>query len=205
MQNFGDILFRGEALEEQARRGSREAYARMTAAPAPDALSEREKGFIAARDSFYMATVSEDGWPYMQHRGGPKGFLKAIGPDRLAFADYRGNKQYLSTGHVRETRRAALFLMDYPNRARLKILASARVLNAEDDPDLAGKVSTPGEGRVERIFDLTVKAFDWNCPQFITPRFTEDEVRAIFEPQIAELERLKEENAALKAKLGGEA
>ncbi len=198
MKHFGDIMFTETVKAEQARMGSREAYAKMTARPAPEVLSEREAAFIAARDSFYMASVTETGWPYVQHRGGPKGFLRVIGPARLGFADYRGNKQYVPTGNFQTDGRASLFLMDYPNRARLKILARASVVMAADAPDLAAMLHVEGEGRVERVFTLEVEAFDWNCPQFITPRFTEDEVRAAMAPQ---LEALAVENEKLKARL----
>ncbi len=206
MRHFGDILFRGAVEAEQARRGSRAAYAKMTAQPAPAALSAREREFIEARDSFYMASVSEDGWPYVQHRGGPPGFLKVLDGARLAFGDYRGNKQYVSTGHFKRNDRAALFLMDYPNRRRLKILATATVQEADENAALAARLSMEGEGRVERLFVLNVEAFDWNCPQFITPRFTADELSEALAPQLAEMERLKDENESLKtrlAELGG--
>ena len=198
MQHFGDIMFTETVKAEQARMGSREGYAKMTARPAPEGLSEREADFIAARDSFYLASVTETGWPYVQHRGGPKGFLRVLGPTTLGFADYRGNKQYVSTGNFKTDDRAALFLMDYPHKARLKILARSSIVMAADAPDLAAKVHIDGEGRVERVFTLEVEAFDWNCPQFITPRFSEDEVRTIITPQF---DALKEENETLKARL----
>ena len=199
MKHFGDILFQGAVKDEQMRHGSRAAYAAMTAKPPPDTLSDREIEFIAARDSFYMASVSEDGWPYIQHRGGPRGFLKAIDRRTLAFADYRGNKQYISTGHFKRNNRAALFLMDYPNRRRLKILATAQIVDLDAAPELA-MVLDPDQ-KAERIFRLTVEAADWNCPQHITPRFTESEIRDGLAPQLAVFEQLKEENAALKARL----
>ncbi len=201
MKHFGDILFRGAVAAEQTRRGSRAAYAKMTAAPAPDGFSEREKDFIEARDSFYIASVSEDGWPYIQHRGGPRGFLRVVDDNTLAFGDYRGNKQYVSTGHFARNNRAALFLMDYPNRRRLKILATVNVHERDDAPELAAHVSVDGEGNVERIFKFTVEAFDWNCPQFITPRSGADEMRGLLAPQVAEMERLQAENEKLKAQL----
>lgn len=201
MKHFGDIMFTNSVKAEQARRGSREAYAKMTARPVPETLSEREAAFIAARDSFYMASVSENGWPYVQHRGGPKGFLKVTGDATLAMGDYRGNKQYVSTGNLKNDDRVALFLMDYPNRARLKILAHAEIVEAADNPRLAAEASVAGEGRVERIFTFRVEAFDWNCPQFITPRFTEDEVRAVIAPHMQNLAALEAENEALKKRL----
>ncbi len=198
MRNFGDIMFTETVKAEQEKRGSRAGYAKMTARPAPEGLSEREEAFIAARDSFYMASVTETGWPYVQHRGGPKGFLKVLGPTTLGFADYRGNKQYVSTGNLKTDDRVSLFLMDYPNRARLKMLARAKIQNAVDAPETASLFEVVGQGNVERLFTLELEAFDWNCPQFITPRFTEDEVRAAVAPQI---EKLKAENDALKAQI----
>jgi predicted pyridoxine 5'-phosphate oxidase superfamily flavin-nucleotide-binding protein len=194
MRHFGDIAFTDTVRSEQTRLGSREAYAKMTAQPAPERLSEKELEFIAARDSFYMATVSETGWPYVQHRGGPRGFLKVLGPALLGFADFRGNRQYVSTGNLKTDDRTALFLMDYPNRRRLKILARSTVVPAETDPELAAKLTMPGDGRIERLFLMNVEAFDWNCSQFITPRFTEEELG----PMLDELEALREENKRLK-------
>ena len=201
MRHFGDILFRGAVEAEQERRGSRSAYAKMTEQPAPEALSSRETEFIEARDSFYMASVSEDGWPYVQHRGGPAGFLKVLDGATLGFGDYRGNKQYVSTGHFSRNHRAALFLMDYPNRRRLKILATVDIQEADEDPALAARLSMEGSGKVERLFLLNIEAFDWNCPQFITPRFTTDEMREALAPKFAEMERLQLENASLKQRL----
>lgn len=195
MRHFGDIAFTETVKSEQTRHGSREAYAKMTAQPAPERLSAKEMEFIAARDSFYMATVTETGWPYVQHRGGPRGFLKILGPTQLGFADYRGNRQYVSSGNLKTDDRTALFLMDYPNRRRLKMLVRTTVIPADADPALAAQLAMPEEGRVERLFLLNVEAFDWNCPQFITPRFTEEEMSPILD----ELEALREENKRLKA------
>ncbi len=198
MKNFGDIMFTDTVKAEQERRGSRASYAKMTARPAPEGLSERETAFIEVRDSFYMASVTETGWPYVQHRGGPAGFLRVLSPTQLGFADYRGNKQYVSTGNFKTEDRASLFLMDYPNKARLKILARVRVQSADEAPELAARLHVEGEGRVEGVFTLAVEAFDWNCPQFITPRFTAEQVREMMAPQF---EQLNAENEALKARL----
>lgn len=202
MKHFGDIAFTDHVKAEQQARGSREMYAGMTARPAPDGFSEREAAFIAMRDSFYMATVSEDGWPYIQHRGGPRGFLKVLSPTQLGFADYRGNRQYVSVGNLQTERRVSLFLMDYPNRARLKLLGRASEQEAADDPALAQRLDIEGQGKVERLFTIEVEAFDWNCPQFITPRFTEDELAASLSPIVEELQTLRQENAFLKQELG---
>nr|WP_203565983.1 pyridoxamine 5'-phosphate oxidase family protein [Aurantimonas aggregata] len=164
-----------------------------------DRFGEREQAFIATRDSFYMASVSETGWPYVQHRGGPKGFLKTIDERTLAFADYRGNRQYISTGNLVADSRTCLFLMDYPHRARLKIYAHAEIVEPDADAALAELVAMPGyRAKIERIFRLTLDAFDWNCPQHITPRFTEEEIAAAVQPLRDRLAQLEAENAALR-------
>jgi predicted pyridoxine 5'-phosphate oxidase superfamily flavin-nucleotide-binding protein len=160
--------------------------------PESDPLTEEEKAFIEARDSFYMATVSENGWPYMQHRGGQTGFLRVVSPNQLAFADYKGNRQMLSTGNLAANHRVALFLMDYPRRERLKILGHARVEDARQHPDLVAQIAEPEvRGIVERVVLIEVVSFDWNCPKYITPRFTAAEVEEAVAPlhqRIAELE-----------------
>ncbi len=160
-------------------------------APTPDELGMVEREYIAARDSFYLATVTETGWPYVQHRGGPAGFLKVLGPARLGFADVRGNRQLLSTGNVAANDRVALFLMDYPQRSRLKILGHAKIVPASDDPELLAALEIAGGARAERLVTIDVVAFDWNCPKYITPRYTKAEVETVIAPlrgRIAELE-----------------
>ena len=149
-------------------------------APARDAFTEEEAAFIATRDSFYMATTNADGWPYIQHRGGPAGFLKVLGPHLLGFADLKGNRQLLSTGNLEGNDRVALFLMDYPHRERLKILGHARVLDAREHSDLADQLSPAPElrDRIERLFLIEAVSYDWNCPQYITPRYTLAEFEA---------------------------
>jgi predicted pyridoxine 5'-phosphate oxidase superfamily flavin-nucleotide-binding protein len=171
----------------------------FVSAPERDALTEDEIDFIRARDSFYMATTSENGWPYMQHRGGRAGFLRVLNPHELAFADYRGNRQMLSTGNLAANNRVALFLMDYPQRTRLKILGHARVEDARQHPDLVQQLAEPDVQRiVERLFFIDIVSFDWNCPKYITPRYTADEIRELTAPlkeRIAELEaQLKTRN-----------
>jgi uncharacterized protein len=157
----------------------------------PDPLGPEEIEFISQRDSFYMATVTENGWPYIQHRGGQPGFLRVLGPSRLAFADYKGNRQMLSTGNLAANERVALFLMDYPQRTRLKILGHARVEDAREHPELVAQLADKDVHRlVERVFFIEVAAFDWNCPQYITPRYTAAEVEKAVAPlkqRIAEL------------------
>jgi predicted pyridoxine 5'-phosphate oxidase superfamily flavin-nucleotide-binding protein len=170
-----------------------------------DRFSDGEAGFIAERDSFYMATVSETGWPYVQHRGGPRGFLKRVDERTLAFADYRGNKQYISTGNLAANNRACLFLMDYAHRARLKIYVHVETLAPGDDPAVDALVLDPGYGaKVERIFRLRLETFDWNCPQHITARFTEAEVSAATQPLRERLAALEEENGALRARVSNQ-
>ena len=167
-----------------------------------DRFTENEAAFIADRDSFYMATVSETGWPYVQHRGGPRGFLKVVDEKTLAFADYRGNRQYISTGNLAADHRACLFLMDYPHRARLKIYAHVETLALDDDPDLTALVAMPGyKARLERIFRLRLETFDWNCRQHITPRFTEREIAEAVRPLRDRLAQLESETAELRARL----
>ena len=202
MKQFGEIAFTSHVKAEQEARGSREMYAGMVARPAPEGFGEREAAFISMRDSFYMATVSEDDWPYIQHRGGPRGFLKVLSDSRLGFADYRGNRQYVSIGNLQTEQRVSLFLMDYPNRARLKLLGRAKVQEAVSNPDLAEALAIEGQGNVERLFTIDIDAFDWNCPQFITPRFTEEELAASLSPMVEELQTLRQENAFLKQELG---
>lgn len=158
-----------------------------------DPLGTHEMEFVARRDSFYMATVTSDGWPYIQHRGGPVGFLKALDRQTLGFADFKGNRQLLSAGNLTANDRVSLFFMDYPRRERLKILGYARVLDARDYHDLAVQLSpVPGlPGKVERLFLIQVLSFDWNCPQYITPRYTAAEVEETIAPlnqRIVELE-----------------
>lgn len=165
-------------------------------------FTDSEMTFIADRDSFYMASISETEWPYIQHRGGPRGFLKVIDDRTLAFADYRGNRQYISTGNFAGNDRCCLFLMDYPRRARLKIYAYVAQVASADDPALAALVTdTAYKATTERIFRLRLEAFDWNCPQHITPRFTEDEIEDALHPLRDRLTRLETENAELRIRL----
>jgi predicted pyridoxine 5'-phosphate oxidase superfamily flavin-nucleotide-binding protein len=167
-----------------------------------ETFTENEEAFIAERDSFYMASVSETGWPYVQYRGGPPGFLKVIDETTLAFADFRGNRQYISVGNLDANDRVALILVDYPRRARLKILAHTERLALDAEPGLLERVSDPGyRGKPERIFRLKLAAFDWNCPQHIVPRFSEAEISRAVQPLRDKLEALEAENRALRARL----
>ena len=165
-------------------------------------FTPNEIAFIGERDSFYMASVSETGWPYVQHRGGPPGFLKVIDEVTLAFADYAGNRQYISVGNLDANDRVALILVDYPRRARLKILAHAERLALDADPALLARVTIPGyRARPERLFRLRLAAFDWNCPQHIVPRFTEAEVGRAVQPLQERVDTLETENRALRERL----
>ena len=173
-----------------------EAYGQSQAVPPaaePDQLGAREIAFIGARDSFYLASLTEAGAPYLQHRGGPVGFLRVLDASTLGFADYAGNRQLLTVGHLRRDPRVALFLMDYPGRRRLKIDGTAEVVALDSDPALRERLGPRGAeaGAEQRLVLIQVEAFDWNCPQFITPRFTAAELRQrqrALEERIAELE-----------------
>jgi predicted pyridoxine 5'-phosphate oxidase superfamily flavin-nucleotide-binding protein len=204
MGRFANIAFTPRVKAEQERMGSRRAYAHADGSTAPDDIGDSEEEFLAARDSFYMASIGETGWPYIQHRGGPKGFVKVLDPHTIGFTDYRGNKQYVSLGNIGGDDRVALIFVDYPNRARLKVLARAAVVTAESAPDVI-KALTVGMGdyaaRVERGFVLRVEGLDWNCPQHITPRFTEDEARESVAPLLQRLEAAEAENRELRASL----
>ncbi len=175
---FAELMFTDSVKAEQETYGSRARLQRFAEMAGPnDEFSSREASFIAERDTFYMATVNNDGWPYVQHRGGPAGFLRVLGPTQLAYADFRGNTQLVSVGNVTTNDRVSLILMDYPNRQRLKILGHMRVANAQDVPadDLAAVELPDYRALVERVVYIDVAAFDWNCPQHITQRFTETE------------------------------
>jgi predicted pyridoxine 5'-phosphate oxidase superfamily flavin-nucleotide-binding protein len=189
-EKFLEILFTDSVRKAQEQYFGHSQ--RIRGAGERDAFTNEEIEFIQSRDSFYMATVSESGWPYMQHRGGTKGFLRVTGPTSLAFADYRGNRQMVSTGNVAVNDRVCLFLMDYAQRARLKILGRARVEDAREHRELVTTLSTPDvQSIVERLFLIDVVSYDWNCPKYITPRYTAAEVEEAVMPlrrRIAELE-----------------
>ena len=191
---FADIAFTPNVKLMQERHGSRAQYARLQAHGGPnDALGPKESAFLARADSLYLATVSETGWPYVQHRGGPEGFLRVLSPTRIGFADFRGNVQFVSVGNVQNDDRATIIVMDYVNRRRLKILGHLRFVDLADaEPAVARAVDLPGyPARVERVALFDVAAFDWNCPQHITRRFTEAQIEVVTRPlrdRIAELE-----------------
>lgn len=174
---FLDIAVTPAVRAAQEANGAAQMWQDFKGHRAFDRLDERTKGFIEARDSFYIASTSETGWPYIQHRGGVRGFLKVLDDATIAFADYRGNRQYISLGNFSANDKACLFLMDYPNRTRLKMYARAKAHALDEDPELTRKVlGGAATGRAERIMTLSIESFDWNCPQYIVPRFTADEI-----------------------------
>jgi predicted pyridoxine 5'-phosphate oxidase superfamily flavin-nucleotide-binding protein len=197
---FLDIAVTPNVKEAQRANGSADYWDGFSGERTFDRFGEAERAFIAARDSFYMATVSESGWPYVQHRGGPPGFLKMLDEKTLGFADFRGNLQYISVGNVAADDRAALILVDYPNQARLKILAHVEMRDIAADSELAGRLAVPGyKAKLERACLLTLETFDWNCPQHITPRYTMDEIQGAVAPLQARIAQLEEENRLLRA------
>jgi hypothetical protein len=197
--HFGEIAFTDTVKRLQEAAGSRESYARMAAAPGPSeaALGPNEAAFIASRDSFYMASVSETGWPYIQHRGGPEGFVRVIDDRTIGFADFRGNRQYVSVGNLMHDDRVSLFFMDYARRARLKMLGHVQLVGA-DDPILAKLAVGEYRARIERGFLIRIEAFDWNCPQHITERYTLAEVENAVGSLRARIAALEGELAAAR-------
>lgn len=204
---FMDVARTPGVAAAQAEMGADHLWTAFNGHRAFDRFTADEATFLAQRDSFYIASVSETGWPYVQHRGGPPGFLKMIDPQTLAFADYRGNRQYISTGNFRTNDRACLILVDYVRRARLKMYVHVETLAPGAEPAVTERVVDPAYGAsIERIFRLRLVAFDWNCPQHIAPRFTESEVAAAVQPLRDRLAAVEQENIDLRrqlADLGG--
>ena len=199
---FLDTLSTPGVRNAQAANGSRDMWENLGADRPGDRLGASETAFIAARDSFYMATVSQSGWPYVQHRGGPAGFLKVIDDRTLGFADFRGNRQFISLGNIADNDRVALILVDYPNRARLKILAHMQAIDLTEKPDFAARLALPGyRGLPERGFLLHLENFDWNCSQHITPRFTVAEIESAVSPLRARIAALEAENQMLRDRI----
>lgn len=177
MTNYSTLAFTDPVKKLQERYGSRSAYARQERYAYLDGLTEQEIGFIGQRDSFYMASIGENGFPYIQHRGGPKGFVKVLDKNTLGFVDFVGNRQYISVGNILTHPQVSLIMVDYPHRARLKIYATARIAELGEEPDLFNRLDPADYShRPERMMVLTVNAYDWNCPQHITPRYTAEEI-----------------------------
>lgn len=175
-KNFTQFAFTPSVKTMQEKLGSRASYARMEESGDRYILTDNEKAFIESRVDFFMSTVGENGWPYMQHRGGPQGFLKVLSDDTLGFADFKGNRQYISTGNVSDNGKAMLFLIDYPTQQRVKIWVEAQVILKEDAGEYLEALVPEGmENQVVSVFILKIQAYDWNCPKYITQRFTADE------------------------------
>ncbi len=201
--NYSTIAFSEAAKKIQEKSGSRANYARMEKQDQNDVLTDSEIEFIALRDSFYMATVGENGFPYLQFRGGPKGFLKVLDSKRLAFIDFRGNLQFISIGNLATNNKVAIILLDYPAKARLKIFAEAEVVELKDNPELFDKLNLQDyKFRPERMLVLNIKAYNWNCPQHITPRYTMEEIEEAFEAQHSHIAALEAEIKLLKSRIG---
>jgi hypothetical protein len=206
-RHYDDIAFTEAVSHVQERYGSRSFYDRRNARrrrgdgrERGDALSQDEREYLGERDSFYLATVSATGWPYVQFRGGPPGFLRVVDDHTLGWADFRGNLQYISTGNLADNDRVALIVMDYPNRQRLKIYGHARVASVEEEPGLVAKLTLPDyDAVVQRAVVVSVAAFDWNCQQHITPRYTVAELGAPLAAMRQRIRDLEVENAELTA------
>ena len=198
--SFGALAFTPVVKQLQERYGSRQQYERMEkSGPANDRLTVFEKDFLAERDSFYWATVGSTGWPYIQHRGGPKGFLKVIDDRTLAFADFRGNKQFISTGNLLTDNRVAMIMIDYPRQARLKVLGHVEIFEGEKAAEWIERVRMPGyKAVIERVFVIHIEAFDWNCPQHITPRYTAEEIQGAVRAVEERLRSVELENEQLR-------
>jgi len=203
--NYSKLAFSDAIKKLQEMHGSREAYEHMEARRSVDGLSPKEIRFIQERDSFYVASVGENGFPYIQHRGGPKGFLKVLNEKTLGFLDFSGNKQYITLGNLQNSDKVGLILMDYPRRGRMKIFASTEVVELGERPDLEQQLELPDyKYKAERIILYHIEAFDWNCPQHITPRFTVEEIQHAFSEQSAYLEKLEKEVEKLKKELAAQ-
>jgi uncharacterized protein len=202
--DFGSLAFTPAVKALQERYGSRRQYARMEESGSspgdkPTGLGPEERNFLGERDSFYMASLGTTGWPYVQHRGGPKGFLKVLDEHTIAFADFRGNKQYISTGNLLTDDRVALILVDYPRQLRLKILGRTEIFEGEKAREWLEKVRNPGyKATTERVYVIRVEAFDWNCQQHIIPRFTEEEIRDVLVPIEKHMQEWEGQNDSVK-------
>jgi uncharacterized protein len=201
-RRFAELAFTPAVRKQQQIHGSRHLYERVEqSTDLGDSLGPDEQGFLQASDGFYMASVTETGWPYIQYRGGAKGFLHVLDERTIGFADLRGNKQYISVGNLKHDGRVALFFMDYPHQSRLKILGRAKVHEGtEEARKLIEQLRVPEEkSPAERAFVIHVEAFDWNCPQHITPRYTEAELAKALEPMRRRIDALEAENKRLRS------
>ncbi len=198
-KNFAEIAFTDAVKKLQEQHGSRISYERMEKFNVIDGLTDGEMSFIENRDSFYLASIGANDFPYIQHRGGPKGFLKVLDSKRLGFIDFIGNKQYVSVGNIATNNNVSLIMIDYPSRTRLKIFANAEVVDLKDDPELYDALDLKDyKFRPERMIVFNIEAYDWNCPQHIKPRYTVDEINETFLPQKEYITKLEEEINELK-------
>jgi predicted pyridoxine 5'-phosphate oxidase superfamily flavin-nucleotide-binding protein len=201
-KNFGSIAFTPAVKAMQEKLGSRSSYARMEKTVYQDGLTQNEIDFISQRDSFYMASFSESGFPYIQHRGGPKGFVKVLDAKRIGFIDFSGNKQYITVGNVATNNNTAIIMVDYPARARLKILAKTSIVELKNDPALYDQLNLPDyKFKPERMMVLHIEAYDWNCSQHITPRYTVEDIEEAFAAERIRVQQMEEELKMLRAKL----
>lgn len=201
-KNFAALAFTDTVKAMQEKLGSRASYARMERDTYVDGLTENEIDFIAQRDSFYIASFGENSFPYIQHRGGPKGFVKVLDAKRIGFIDFRGNMQYISVGNIATNNNVALIMVDYPAKARLKILARAEIVELKDAPSLYDLLDFDDyKFKPERMMVLHVEAYDWNCPQHITPRYTVEDIEEAFAGQRNHIAKLEAEVKELRQKL----
>jgi uncharacterized protein len=200
--NYSKLAFTDVVKSLQERLGSRDTYERVEKRSYVDGLTPIESEFIGQLDSFYMASFGENGFPYIQHRGGPKGFIKVIDPATIGIVDFSGNRQYISVGNISQNPKVSLILVSYPLRARLKIYAEAEIVEIEDNPALFELLKPADyQFRPERLMLFHIKAYDWNCPQHITPKYTTEEIEELLEPQKKYIRELEEELKTLKEKL----
>ena len=205
-KNYATLAFTDAVKALQELHGSRRTYARVAESRQNNGLSEQEIVFITERDSFYLSSIGENGYPYIQHRGGPAGFIKVLDANTLGIVDFEGNKQYITVGNLQTHPQVSLIMVDYPRQARLKLYADATIVELKDDPALFQQLD-PSDypHRPERMMVFKIQAYDWNCPQHITPRYTVSEIQAAFAPQHAYLEALEKEVQELRAAQKNEA
>lgn len=201
-KNFAEIAFSDAVKELQEKNGSRKNYERMEKNQVRNGLTDNEIGFIEDRDSFYMASIGESDFPYIQHRGGLRGFVKVLDSKSLGFIDFKGNMQFISVGNIATNNNVALIMVDYPTKTRLKIYAKAEIVELKYNPTLYDLLNLENyEFRPNRMIILHIEAFDWNCPQHITSRYTYEEVEEVFTSQKAVITKLEKEVSVLKAQL----
>jgi uncharacterized protein len=201
-KNFASLAFTDAVKALQEKNGSRSSYARMEQQTYVDGLTENEINFISQRDSFFIASIGENNFPYIQHRGGPKGFVKVLDANRIGFIDFKGNMQYISVGNIATNNNVALIMVDYPSRTRLKILAKAEIVELKENPALFASLDlNEYKFKPERMMVFHIEAYDWNCPQHITPRYTVEDIEKAFAPQREYIANLEAEIKTLKSKL----